>query len=105
MMYGSHSAPFTITVSTTLPGPGLSLMKVGNPAPPRPTIPASRTALRSRLGSTDCQSGRGTRSPHASSPSGSTTTQAARSPEGCGTGRSSMATTRPEVEAWTGTLT
>ena len=39
--WGSHSAPFTIKVST--PRASASLRQVGNAAPPSPTIPASRT--------------------------------------------------------------
>ena len=42
VMYGSHSAPLRISVST-LPRPELIFTWVGKPAPPIPVIPASLT--------------------------------------------------------------
>ena len=42
---GSHSAPFTISVSTSSRFCGLYLICVGNAAPPRPTSPLFLTAF------------------------------------------------------------
>ena len=42
---GSHSAPFTMTVSIVSSFGGVIFTCVGKPAPPMPTMPASRTAF------------------------------------------------------------
>ena len=82
-----------------MPGAGVSLTLLGKAAPPRPTMPAQRMRSRSASGSGRVESGGGN-SAQASSPSVSIRMQGALMPEAWGTGRSSMAITVPELEAW-----
>jgi hypothetical protein len=88
------------SVSIVLPGGGASLMCVGNPAPPMPTMPASETSEISFFGSRLSQSGCGTIvSTHASWPSGSISTASAFAP--VAVSASSTDLTVPEVGACT----
>ncbi|MNJ79056.1 hypothetical protein D3C77_769630 [compost metagenome] len=51
VMYGSHSAPLTISVRIAWLGRTLSFAALGKPAPPRPLTPASRMIRSSAAGS------------------------------------------------------
>ena len=95
VMYGSHSQPLAMRVST-LPMADRAFTLPGKAAPPMPTMPASRMAW--RISSSVPGRGLVTVS---SLKSFSMTT--ARAVPAVGWGRLSMATTVPETEAWTGT--
>ena len=82
------------------PGGTRSLTLLGKAAPPRPTMPAQRMRSRRASGSGLGPRGGGS-SAQASRPSVSMRMQGALSPEAWGTGRSSIATTVPELGAWT----
>ena len=99
---GSHSAPLRMTVSMGLSLGGESLTWVGNVAPPKPTMPASRTASRSF--SAPASSARGARDgSHSSRPSFSRITAATRRPPAMMRGW--MPLTLPETDACTAALT
>jgi hypothetical protein len=50
VIHGSHSAPLMTSVPMRPAAPGCSLMWLGKVAPPRPTMPASRSRSRSASG-------------------------------------------------------
>jgi len=52
-MNGSHSQPLMITVSIFFSFGGFSFTWAGKAAPPKPTMPASRMALRMSSGAAD----------------------------------------------------
>ena len=100
MIYGSHSAPLTSTVST-LPTADASFALVGKPAPPMPVIPASRMiAISSSGGSVRGLARFWIVGQSVTRPSFSSTTAGMSVPPGCG--RGSTATTVPETDACTG---
>ena len=79
--YGSHSHPFIIR-TFTLPFADEIFAWAGNPAPPMPTIPASRIFLISSSGSRLRKSSVFLSSHHSSLPSGSITTARSLNPDG-----------------------
>ncbi len=96
--HGSHSAPFSTTVSMGFDSGGDSLTCVGNAAPPRPAMPASRTMRRMSSGESEPASPAGrTDSCHSSVPSPSMTMAGCSLPRGCG--KRPMAVTLPEIGA------
>ena len=99
-MKGSHSAPLIISVSTSSRFFGFSLIKVGNPAPPKPTSPDLRIAAikSSRLSTT----GGLTDSSTVCCPSHAMTIVCVRTP--LELMKSSMAVTVPDTLEWIGTL-
>ena len=97
-MYGSHSAALMMRVSTSSRFFGLSLMWVGNPAPPRPTSPEARTAF--RKSSRDSTTGGRTLSCTRCSPSESMTRALVVRPPG--SSRVVTADTVPDTLACTG---